>query len=191
MARRCILKYQFQCSKLTEEPSLPMFSTTIDYSVRDGDQYNFVHSNCGFIHYQEKCFVISNNYDTFAQKIIRMKKQLIISTSIDLVRIAPDKIVYIASDGNYSTLVQTDNEVRMLSYQLGQIEKMISSQLGSEGNIFIRIGKSLIINRSYIYYINIPKQKLTLSDVASFSHSVTASKEALKQLKELLEKEVK
>lgn len=65
-----------------------------------------------------------------------MKKQLIISTSIDLVRIAPDKIVYIASDGNYSTLVQTDNEVRMLSYQLGQIEKMISTQLGNEGNIF-------------------------------------------------------
>ena len=120
-----------------------------------------------------------------------MKKQLIISTSIDLVRIAPDKVVYIASDGNYSTLVQTDNEVRMLSYQLGQIEKMISTQLGNEGNIFIRIGKSLIINRSYIYYINISRQKLTLSDVASFNHSVTASKEALKQLKELLEKEVK
>lgn len=120
-----------------------------------------------------------------------MKKQLIISTSLDLVRIAPEKIVYIASDGNYSTLVQADNEVRMISYQLGQIEKIISSQLGSEGNIFIRIGRSLIINRSYIYYINIPKQKLILSDVASFNHSVTASKEALNQLKELLEKEAK
>lgn len=120
-----------------------------------------------------------------------MKRQLIISTSIDLVRVAPERIVYIASDGNYSTLVQTDNEVRMLSYQLGQIEKMIATQLGAEGNIFIRIGKSLIINSSYIYYINIPKQKLVLSDVASFNHTVTASKEALKQLKELLEKEVK
>lgn len=120
-----------------------------------------------------------------------MSKQLIISTSTDLVRVPPERIVYIASDGNYSTLVQTDSEVRMLSYQLGQIEKMISTQLGSIGNMFIRIGKSLIINRSFIYYINIPKQKLILSDVASFSHSVTASKEALKQLKELLEKEVK
>ena len=120
-----------------------------------------------------------------------MKKQLVISTSIDLVCIAPERIVYISSDGNYSTLVQTDNEARMLSYQLGQIEKMISSQLGNEGNIFIRIGKSLIINRSYIYYLNIPKQKLILSDVASFNRTVTASKEALKQLKELLEKEVK
>lgn len=120
-----------------------------------------------------------------------MKKHLLISTSIDLVRIAPEKIVYIGSDGNYSTLVQTDNEVRMLSYQLGQIEKMISSQLGNDGNIFIRIGKSLIINRSYIYYINITKQRLILSDEATFNHTVTASKDALKQLKDLLETEVK
>ena len=127
----------------------------------------------------------------FVQKNFQMKKELIISTSIDLVRIAPEKIVYILSDGNYSTLVQTDNEMRMLSYQLGQIEKIISSQLGSDGNIFIRIGKSLIINRSYIYYINISKQKLTLSDIASFNHTVTASKEALKQLKELIEKDIK
>ena len=120
-----------------------------------------------------------------------MKKHLIIATSVDLVRIAPERIVCIASDGNYSTLMQTDNEVRIVTYQLGQLEKMIADQLGSEGNVFIRIGKSLIINRSYIYYINIPKQKLILSDVASFNHSVTASKEALKQLKELLEREVK
>ncbi len=120
-----------------------------------------------------------------------MQKHLIISTSIDLVRIAPDCIVYFASDGNYSTIVQTDGEVRMLSYQLGQIEKMIASQLGSEGSVFIRIGKSLIINRSYIYYLNVSKQKLILSDVKGFNHSVTASKEALKQLKDLLEKEAK
>lgn len=54
-----------------------------------------------------------------------MKRFLIISTSADLVRIAPERIVYISSDGNYSTLVQTDGEMRILSYQLGQIEKML------------------------------------------------------------------
>ena len=118
-------------------------------------------------------------------------KLLIISTSIDLVRVAPDRIVYISADGNYSKLVQTDNEERMLSYQLGQIEKMLYSQLGREGDNFVRIGKSLIINRSYISYINIPKQRLVLSDVTSFSHTVTASKEALKELKEHIEKEAR
>ena len=135
------------------------------------------------------CDINNEKYICFEKYV--MKKQLIISTSIDLVRIAPERIVYIASDGNYSTLIQSDGEMRMLSFQLGQIEKMISSQLGSDGYSFLRIGKSLIINRSYIYNINISKQKLTLSDVSSFSHTVTASKEALKQLKELLEKECK
>ena len=147
-------------------------------------------------------FIQSQSYDlevcfnliTFADdKRVEMnlpKRQLIIPTSIDLVRIAPDRIVYISSDGNYSTLVQSDGEMRMLSFQLGQVEKMIADQLGYEGNNFIRIGKSLIINRSYIYYINVPKQKLVLSDVASFSHTVSASKEALKSLKELIEKEI-
>ncbi len=84
-----------------------------------------------------------------------LKKYLIISTSTDLVRIAPDKIVFISSDGNYCNLVQTDNETRMLSFQLGQVENMIKHQLGTEGNLFIRIGRGLIINRNYIYYINI------------------------------------
>ena len=77
----------------------------------------------------------------------------------------------------------------MVSHQLGQIEKMIASQLDRDADMFVRIGKSLIINRHYIYYIDVTKQKLILSDVRSFSHKVSASKEALKQLKELMEKE--
>lgn len=120
-----------------------------------------------------------------------LKKYLIISTTTDLVRIAPEKIVYISSDGNYCNLMQTDNETRLLTFQLGQVETMIREQLGTEGNLFIRIGRTLIINRSYIYYINIQNQKLILSDVTRFTHTVSASKEALKQLKELIEKEIK
>ena len=107
-------------------------------------------------------------------------------------QIAPEHIVYISSDGNYSTLVQADGEMRMVSYQLGQVEKMISDQLGKDaGKLFIRIGKSIIINRSYVYYINVSRQKLTLSDIRTFSHTVSASKEALKQLKEEIEKSIK
>lgn len=120
-----------------------------------------------------------------------LKKFLIISTATDLVRIAPEKIVFISSDGNYCNLVQADNETRLLTFQLGQIENMIRDQLGTEGNLFIRIGRGLIINRNYIYYINVQSQKLILSDVTRFTFTVSASKEALKQLKDLIEKEVK
>ena len=118
-----------------------------------------------------------------------MGKYIVISTTVDLVRIAPESVVYISSDGNYSTLIQTDGLSRILTVQLGQLEALIAKQLGTDGNVFIRIGKSLIINRNYIYYINIPKQQLVLSDARTVSHRVTASKDALRQLKELVEKE--
>ena len=119
------------------------------------------------------------------------RKYLIISTATDLVRIAPDKIVFISSDGNYCNLVQTDNETRLLTFQLGQIQDMIHDQLDRDGDSFIRIGRGLIINRNYVYYVNIQSQKLVLSDNSRFTHTVSASKEALKQLKDLIEKEAK
>lgn len=118
-----------------------------------------------------------------------MSRFIVITTATELVRIATERIVCISSDGNYSTLMQTDGMSRTVTYQLGQLEDMIGDQLGKRDTTFIRVGKSVIINRSYIHYINIPKQRLVLSDLATFNHSVSASKEALKNLKDYIEKE--
>ncbi len=120
-----------------------------------------------------------------------MYNYLIISNSNELVRIAVDRVVYISSDGNYSILVQADGETRVLTYQLGELERMISEQLGVFGKVFVRIGRSLIINRQYIYHIDVSKQKLVLSDCVIVKHTLSASVAALKQLKELLEKDLK
>lgn len=113
---------------------------------------------------------------------------LVISTATDLVRVAARHIVCITSDGNYSTIVQTGNELRVVTTQLGQVEHMIAEQLPEIGSTFVRIGKSLIININSVHYINIPKQQLILVDALQNRHTLTASKEALKALKELIEK---
>ena len=118
-------------------------------------------------------------FATFVLQAQAMGKYIVISTTVDLVRIAPESVVYICSDGNYSTLIQADGLNRILTVQLGQLEALIAKQLGTDGNV----------NRNYIYYINIPKQQLVLSDARTVSHRVTASKDALRQLKELVEKE--
>ena len=120
-----------------------------------------------------------------------MSEYLVISTSVDLMRTASGNIVFISSDGNYSSFVFTNGESRVITMQLGQVEKVLSEQLPHSGSDFIRIGKSLIINRNYISYINIQKQQIVLSDGCASSHSLTASREALKQLKELIEKDLK
>ena len=116
-----------------------------------------------------------------------MQEFLIISTSVDLMRAASDDIVFISSDGNYSSFVFTYGESRVVTMQLGQVEQLVAKQLTHSGADFIRIGKSLIINRNFISYINLSKQQLVLSDGHSTSHSLTASRDALKKLKELIE----
>jgi len=121
-----------------------------------------------------------------------MLKYLVLVNSNDLVRVSSDRIVHIYSDGNYSTMVLTNNDEHLFTINLGTFEKIIEYQLGSEARTFIRLGKSLIINAEYIYYINVSKQQLILSD-KSFSHKFTlsASKEALKALKTVLEENLK
>ena len=114
-----------------------------------------------------------------------MTERLIISTNVDLLRINSEHIVYILADGNYSTLVATDGGEYLITMQLGQVEKIIERQLTESGVNFIRIGKSIIINKQYITYINVPQQ--TLSDGHTKCHKQTASREALKQLKALIE----
>lgn len=112
------------------------------------------------------------------------KKYLTISTPSESVRFAPDKIVYILADGNYSEFYQVDKNKNVLVLQLGKVEEEIDLQLGAEASTFIRIGKSYIINRNYVYHIKVQKKELVLSDMATFSYTLSPSKEALRSLKE-------
>ena len=115
-------------------------------------------------------------------------KILIISNSNELVRVKPERIVYVESDGNYSTLVLHDKTEQVFTMNLAHFQQMIEEQLGKDAMTFIRIGKQLIVNRAYIFKINPNKQQLIMSDMdVNIAFDLQASKEALKQLKALLE----
>lgn len=118
-----------------------------------------------------------------------MSKNLIFSTSSELIRIPCDAVVYIAADRNYSTILVADGGKYVLTMQLGQIELRISEMIDVSDNRFVRIGKSLIVNCDYITFINPTRQKLVLSDCRTFRTDVSASKEALRALKDFIEKE--
>lgn len=118
-----------------------------------------------------------------------MNKDLLFSTSSELLRVPSDAVVYISANGNYSTLTMADGSKYVLTLQLGQIEQRIANILDGDDNRFIRIGKSLIINRDFITVINPKSQKLILSDCRSFKHDISASRDALKLLKDYIENE--
>ena len=86
-----------------------------------------------------------------------MKFPLIISTVNELVRVYPERIVYISSDGNYSVMVLHDKTEHLFSFNLSHFQQLIEKQLKADASLFIRIGKGLIINREYIYKINVGK----------------------------------
>ena len=121
-----------------------------------------------------------------------MSKYLVLINSNEVIRVSPDRIVYILSDGNYSTMTLIDKEEHLFSFNLASFEKIIEQQLGTDAQTFIRLGKSLIINGRYIYYVNVSKQQIILSD-SSFPNKFTlsASKEALRALKTVLEESIK
>ena len=111
-----------------------------------------------------------------------------ISTSTELVRVATDEIVYVRADGNYSDLVLTNGKSRKMTFQLHFFDEVFQ-QL--QNNMFARVGRSLIVNKRYIHVINLTEQMLIFSgqQIKSDIKPVNVSREALKQLKELLENE--
>ena len=75
------------------------------------------------------------------------------------------------------------------TYQL--LKKFIEQQLKDHASIFIRVGRSLVINSNFIYVININKQELILADTKTSAKFILhVSKEALKVLKSLVEKSI-
>lgn len=116
-----------------------------------------------------------------------MEKTYIFFNSRDeLQRIEVSKIVYFEADGNYTDIVMVNKLRASILMNLGEMEKALAAQLGSEAHQFMRIGKRFIINMQYVYSINVLKQQLILSDYDHFAFQITISKEALKSMKELM-----
>ena len=102
--------------------------------------------------------------------------------------VKPERVIYVESDGNYSTMVLHDKSEHVFTMNLAHCQQLIENQLGKDAETFIRIGKQLIINREYIFKINVNKQTLIMADMAlNHVFTLTASKEALRQLKTYME----
>ena len=122
-----------------------------------------------------------------------------ISTSTELVRVATDEIVCVRADGNYSDLVLASGQNRKMTFQLHFFNEVFE-QL--HNNMFVRVGRSLIVNKRYIYVINLTEQLLilfggTMKEPITFygqpvlkqPRDITLSRDGLRKLKEQLENE--
>ena len=116
-----------------------------------------------------------------------MNEFFVISKGTEYLRIPAGNLIYISAAGNYSEVVMLDGRKKIVSYQLGQLADMINDQLEDEGERFVRIGRSLIINKDYVHWIDTAKQEIVLSDCAGCYHELKASREVLVSFKAYLE----
>ena len=111
-----------------------------------------------------------------------------ISTSTELVRVATDEIVYVRADGNYSDLMLTNGNCRKMTFQIHFFDETFQRL---RRNMFVRVGRSLIVNKRYIHVINLTEQLMRFAgqQIKNEIAPVRVSRDALKQLKEQLENE--
>lgn len=117
-----------------------------------------------------------------------MTRYVLIPKNAELIRIPSDSLMFIKADGNFSKVYTIQGEYYHVPYQLGQLEDLISGQVQNEDeNSFIRIGKSLIVNKGYISIIDTSNNKVHLSDFQGHSFILEASKKSLSKLKLIVE----
>jgi DNA-binding LytR/AlgR family response regulator len=116
-----------------------------------------------------------------------MSRILIINNTVELLRLRAADIVYVEAEGNYSKLHIVGDEQRTMLIQLGQLEQMMGEQLADEAAMFVRVGRGFIVNRNYIYNINLSSQYLIMRDAQGRCYpKLRISHDALKKLKDLV-----
>ena len=114
-----------------------------------------------------------------------LKKHLYINSRFELYRVELSKIVYFEADGNCTNFILVNRQKGVLCMNLSKTQSLLTQNLKEQAQIFARIGKRFIINLTFVYHIDILKQRLTLSDGVLFTFLLPVSKEALKKLKDL------
>lgn len=113
------------------------------------------------------------------------RNYLYLNSRDELLRIDISKIVYFEADGNYTNIVLANQLKGVICINLAHMQQILHERLKEQAGIFARVGKRHIINHTYVYQINVLRQKLVLSDGENFSFHLDVSKDALKKLREL------
>ena len=114
-----------------------------------------------------------------------MKDILIHNGGTELLKVRSSDIIYIEAEGNYCCMYLAGGYKQQLWFNRQKFIAIINEQMRAEKPIFISVGRSFIVNLSYIYLINPVQGDLILYDSRS-QIKLHASQEALNRLKEII-----
>ena len=113
--------------------------------------------------------------------------KLCLNTRDDTLIIDLAQVAFIQASGNYTTVYYIAGQKQMLTFGLSKMEEYLRRAIPQgKPSSFVRMGRSLIINQTYLYAISTLKQRLTLSDCRGHSYSLPVPKLMLKKYKEVI-----
>ena len=113
--------------------------------------------------------------------------KLCLNSRDDVLIIELTQVAFFQANGNYTTVYYIGGQKQMLGLGLTKLEGFLSKAYPKDvPSSFIRMGRSLIINQTYLYSINTLKQRLTLSDYQGHIYSLCVPKQILKKYKEVI-----
>lgn len=115
-------------------------------------------------------------------------RKICVSTRDELLVINSEQIAYVEAEGNYSRLYyivdHKENNFK-LPYGISKVEEDIIRKCAGKDQ-FVRIGRSVILNRRYLAKVNTYDCEILLSDFGRGMRKLRGlPKPALKKLKEL------
>lgn len=103
----------------------------------------------------------------------------------ELIILDLDRVAYFQANGNYTQLTYLSGQKQLLTLGLSKIEAVIRAATpAGHRSSFLRLGRSLIVNKRFIVTISVPKQKLYLGDYDNHLFGLSVPKPLLKALKE-------
>lgn len=113
--------------------------------------------------------------------------KLCLNTRDDALIIDLSQVAFFQANGNYTTVYYIGGQKQMLTLGLSKMEDLLRKAYAKDvPSSFMRMGRSLIINQTYLYAINTLKQRLSLSDYHGHTYSLTVPKQILRRYKEII-----
>ena len=100
----------------------------------------------------------------------------------ELTCIDTDLVAVVQANGNYSRTIYINKREVMLTQGISKVEELLKAH-NDKQNRFIRLGRSFIINHSYLQKIDLLKQQLVLTDGNKNEIRIKLPKHVLKSYK--------
>lgn len=111
------------------------------------------------------------------------------NTRDELTAIDSENIAVVQANGNYSKIVTIYRKEIMLTSGITKVEEVLKSVNDTKSR-FVRVGRSLVVNHSYLQKIDLIKQQMVLSCQGN-EIKINASKKTLKVYKDAIAKSIK